>query len=391
MYKYIQDEIRNNSRFVFRDLTRPQQKALSEVTRGLFTAGEPILRHLAQAPRKTAKRQGDKYSYHLGNVRITDKIDDLALKKAKKMVRRNTVIAYDLTDISKESARKIEKISRVFDGSERKVTNGFLLHGVGINGILAKFQVHDNHRHTLSQIRRRIVADMARKLDYKGIWVFDRGNDDKAFFKFLRHHLKVGFIARLKTDRQVVLKKTGALMQVGNLRSGRYAVYLMNRSNNKADLSCEYTLVISNHLGDHGPIRLIHSLRHGIPKNQIVTMYLERWGVENIFKRVKDKFELEKIRVLKYEKFVNLVALIQLAVLVSTLTFLKIQQSTSALIIGALMHYKKFLELKTLSLNLDSFISFMKACLKPLILKIERPTGQLTIFSRRQLEKLVPF
>jgi hypothetical protein len=391
MFKYIQDSIRNNSRCVLKDLTKPQQKALSEVIRGLFTAGEPILRHIAQNENILAKKQADKYSYHLGNVDIAEKVDGLALKQAQKFIRKNTIIAYDLTDISKESARKIEKISRVFDGSKRKTTNGFLLHGVGINGILAKLQVHDADQFTTTQIRKKIVTEISQKLGFKGIWVVDRGNDDKQFFKFLRQNLKVHFIARLKLNRQVVLKKTGAIIQVKNLKTGKYPVYLMRRNNNNVDLSCEYTLVITNHLEDKEPIRLIHSLKYSCPKKQIVTMYLERWGVENIFKRMKEKFELEKIRVLKYEKFVNFVALIQLAVLVSTITFLKIQQLTNALIVGVLMYYKNFLKLKSLSFNLDSFISFMKASLKPLILKIKKPNDQLNLFSRGQLQKLVPF
>jgi len=388
MYKYIQDSIKNNSRCVLKGLTRPQQKALSEVVRGLFTAGEPILRHIAQDSTKSAKKQAEKYSYHLGNVHIQEKVEGLALKQAKKQVRKRTVIAYDLTDIAKESAKKIEKISRVWDGSKRKVATGFSLHGVGINGILTKFQMHDSDQFTLNQIRRKIVTEIAKKLDFKGIWVFDRGNDDKAFFKFLRQDLKVDFIARLKENRQVVIKKNGVKIQVKNLKAGKYAVYLMKKNNDHVDLSCEYTLVISHHLEDKEPIRLIHSLKYNYSKNRIVNMYLERWGVENIFKRVKEKFDLESIRVLKWQKFVNLVALIQLAVLVSTITFLKIQQSTNALIIGVLMHYKKFLKLKTLGFNLDSFISFMKISLKPLIIRLEKPPNQPALFSNCQLVKL---
>jgi len=392
MYKYIHDSIKNNSRCVIKDLSLPQQKAVSEIVRGLFTAGKPILRHLAQDGTKSAKKQAEKYSHHLGNINITAKIDDFALRKARKHVLRSTVIAYDLTDISKESSEKIEKLSRVFDGSRRRVTTGFLLHGVGINGILTRFRVHDGSQFTTNQVRQKIVTEISEKLEKKGIWVFDRGNDDKQFFKFLRQNLKVDFIARLKANRQVVMKKTGAITQVRNLRRGKYPVYLMNRNNNKADLTCEYTLVISNHLEDKEPIRLIHSLKYGYSKSQIVTMYLERWGVENIFKRLKDKFELEKIRVLKYEKFVNFVALIQLAVLVSTITFLAIQQSTNALIIGVLLYYKKFIRLKTLGFNLDSFISFMQASLKPLIHQREKPPPeQLTLLSRRCLEKLGSF
>jgi predicted nucleic acid-binding Zn finger protein len=388
MYKYIQDSIKNNSRCIFNGLTRPQQKALSEVVRGLFTAGEPILRHIAQDETKSAKKQAEKYSYHLGNVEIQGKIEELAIKYAQKQIRKRTVIAYDLTDISKTSAKKIEKLSRVWDGSKRKTTTGFSLHGVGINGILTKFQVHDSDQLTLNQVRQKIVTEISEKLGKKGIWVVDRGNDDKAFFRFLRQDLKVDFIARLKENRQVVLKKTGDMIQVENLKEGKYQIYLMNWNNYKVDMTCEYTLIIANHLEGKEPIRLIHSLKYSYSKNQIVNMYLERWGVENIFKRVKEKFGLESIRVLKWQKFVNLVALIQLAVLVSTIMFLKIQQSTNALIIGVLIHYKKFMKLKTLGFNVDSFITFMKSALKPLVFRLEKPPNQLNIFSERQLSKI---
>lgn len=388
MNKYIQDSIRNNSRSVLKDLTRPQQKAVSEIIRGLFTAGEPVLRHLAQDPTKTAKKQGEKYARHLGNVNLREKVEDLAMKRARAEVRKTTIIAYDLTDISKNCAKKMEKLGRVWDGSRKKVVTGYELHGVGINNILTRLEVHDDNRYTRNQVRGQIVTKIGRTLGGKGIWVFDRGNDDKAFFGFLRHILDAEFIARLKVNRQVVIAKTGVLEKVGNLRPGRYKVFLMNRFNNKADTRGLYTLVISEHLEDHEPIRLLSHLRGSYSDRQIVTMYLERWGVENLFKRIKQKFELEKIRVLNHQKFVNLVALIQLAVLVSTIMFLRIQQATFSLITGVLLLYKKFIHLKNLGMNLDSFITFMQCSLRPLVTRPRDPPGQLNIFSRRELEKL---
>jgi hypothetical protein len=389
MNKYIQDSIRNNLRSVVSGLTVPQQKAVAEMVRGLFTAGEPILRHLAQYEEKTAKKQGEKYSYHLGNIDIAEKVSEIAIRKTKYSVRKRTVIAYDLTDIAKESSKKIEKLTTVFDGSKRRPASGFLLHGVGIDTLLTKLEVHDNTVYTTNQIRKRIVEEISNKLDHKGIWVFDRGNDDKQFFKYLRQTAKVEFIARLKENRQVVIKKTGELIQVKHLKPNKYEVYLMNRNNNKVDTRYVYTLIISNHLEDHEPIRLISSLPiDTYSSKEFVTIYLERWGVENIFKRAKTKFYLEKIRVLKYRKFVNLVALIQLAVLVSTLTFIRLQQSTNAVIIGVLMAYRKFIKHKSLSFNLDSFITFMQQALKPLCLRIDKPPNQLNIFSKRALGKL---
>ena len=60
MEKYITDAIHNSLRSITGHLTRPQQKAIAEVVRGLFTKGEPILTHLAQNPEASAKKQAEK-------------------------------------------------------------------------------------------------------------------------------------------------------------------------------------------------------------------------------------------------------------------------------------------------------------------------------------------
>lgn len=392
MYKYIQDEIRNNSRLLLKNLSLPQKKAVAEMIRGLFTAGTPILRHLAQNKECSAKKQGDKYSHHLGNVDLKEKVEQSALNKVRHSIRKDTILAYDLTDINKYSAKKMENLSMVFDGSKRKKTQGYTLHGLGINTIMLKLEVHEGKKYTQNQIRRKIVEKYAEKFGGKGIWVFDRGNDDKQFFKFLRHKAKVQFIARLRANRGLVVKETGAITTVENLPVGRYQVYLMNKNNNKVDFRAEYTLIIENHLGDNKPpIRLLSALKQDYSSTEIINMYLKRWGIENIFKRGKQKFNLEKIRVLNYQKFVNLIALIQFAINVSTITFLKIQKSTYSLISGVLISYKKFLNLKALYQNLDSFISFMQQALKPLIHRCKSPPNQLKLFSFRQLKKLGPF
>lgn len=391
MIKYIQDLVRNHSRSILKDCTLPQQKAISEVIRGLFTAGTPVLRHLVQDENITAKKQAEKYSYHLGNTELEKKVEDYALRKIKYSVRKNTIIAYDLSDISKECAKRMEKISRVFDGSKRKVTNGYTLHGVGINNILVKLKVHLGDKYTLNQIRRNIVKEVSEYCNRKGIWVFDRGNDNKQFFKDLHHLLKVRFIARVKLNRMVVIKEIGVIIQVEKLEPGKYEVYLLTKNNNKVDTRNTYTLIISNHLEEKTPIRLIHNLNSNYSSKDIVTMYLQRWGIENIFKRVKTKFNLEKIRVLKYERFVNLLALIQFAVIVSSITFVNIQESTNQLIIGVLMLYENYIKKKSLKFNIDSFISFMKSSLKPLTFRNKSPSIQNSLFTNYALKKLGSF
>lgn len=381
MNKYIADSIRNNSRFVIDGLTKPQSKAVSEIIRGLFVKNTPILRRLAQDDSILTKKQAEKYSHHLGNIDLRTRVDKFAFKQAKKIIKNKTIIAYDLCDIAKEDSKKIENISIVFDGSKRKPANGFFLHGVGINNNLVKLKIHNNDANTLNQTRRKIINELSKKLGTKGIWVFDRGNDDKQFFKYLRRNAKVQFIARLKSNRQVVVKENGVKIQVKFLKPGKYRVFLMNNHNTYVDTSFEYTLVIQKHLRDKPPIRLISSLPYEkYTKKEIVKMYLERWGIENIYRRAKTKFLLEKIRVLGFKKFSNLVSLIQFAIVISALIFVQLLESTTLWIAGVLAIYKRFLKMKSLSMNIDSFITFMSTVLKPLLIKKPPPpTNQLVL------------
>lgn len=392
MCKYITDTIKNNLKSVTKRCTVPQKKAVEEVTRGLFTEGTPILRHLIQNDEITAKKQAEKYSHHLRSVDLMKEVEKLTFRHAKEEVKKYTIIAYDLSDIAKENAQEMEKIRRVFDGSKRKTCNGFSSHGVGINHILIKFEIHDGDKTFQPQVRKRIVTEVNERLEGKGVWVLDRGNDDKQFFHFLRSELKAHFIARLRANRQVAIIKTGVISKVKNLKQGQYDVYLMNRYNYKADTENCYRLVIQNHLEDKEPIRLLTTLRKKrFSKTQIVTMYLERWGIENSFKRVKQKFQLEKIRVLKYRTFLNLIALTLFALAVSTVIFQRLHRMNQELISGVLLTYKRFIKLKSLAFNLDSFISFIKRSLPKLVFRNHDPPDQMILFSENIIKKLGSF
>ena len=141
MEKYIIDAIHNSLRTIAAGTTRPQKKAIAEIVRGLFTKGEPILRRLAQNEDASAKKQGEKYGYHLGKVDLTETVEVFALRKVASVMRRNTVIVYDCTDINKENAKTMEGLGGIWDGSEGKGGQGYELHGVGVNGTLLALRV----------------------------------------------------------------------------------------------------------------------------------------------------------------------------------------------------------------------------------------------------------
>lgn len=388
MYKYIQDFIGNKSRSIFSGLSLPQKKSLAEILRGLFVEATPILRHLAQNKEISAKRQADKYSYHLGNVDLQNKVEAFALKVVTPEIRKNTVIAYDLVDIAKPDSRKMEKLSQVYDSSKGSIESGFILHGVGVNNILLKLRFHDNDREFLGQVRKSILEELIAAFDGKGIWAFDRGNDDEKLFRYLLQDKKVQFVARLRGNRSVVLKETGAKVLISELTEGTYNVFLVKNGKVLDDIC--YSILVKNHLKGKEPIRLVYSLKDTYTPEQIVNLYLERWGIEKSFKRVKQKFNLEKIRVLNLQKFINLIALTQFAMNVSVLLFRKIQSLTHSLVSFVVLPYKKFLSKKSLTFNLESFITFLQNSLQPIQFHAP-PQKQPSLFSFRQLKKLVPF
>lgn len=389
MEKYITDTIHNSLRTITAELTRPQQKSVAELVRGLFTIGEPILMQLAQNPALSAKKQAEKYSYHLGNISLTEKVEELALRKVAATVRKNTVIAYDTTDIAKEHAKTMEGMDGVWDGSEGKGATGYALHGVGVNGTLLALRVQDGKAETMPQTRFSVIERLSIVLQKKGIWVLDRGNDSGSFYRDLRHTLNVRFIARVKENRKVFLVKTGAYVSVKDLPVGHHAVHLTGEKQNTVDPDL-YVLIIRKHLEDKDPIRLLTNLAwEEFSDAQIVTMYLKRWGIENIFRSGKICFGLEHIRVQSFGKLQNIVALIHLTLVLSAQLFRAIQKSTYTLVVALLHVYKLFLNTRSLTLNHDSFVRFLRQSLPPLIHRDKPPPTQLLLFSAPTLLKLL--
>lgn len=389
MEKYITDAIHNSLRTITAGMTRPQQKAIAEVVRGLFTKGEPILTHLAQNAEASAKKQAEKYSYHLGNVDLTEIVEMLALRKVSSTMRRNTVIAYDCTDINKEDAETMEGMGGIWDGSAGMGGQGYELHGVGVNGVLLALRVHDDTHHMMPQTRLSVIERVVSVLGSRGIWALDRGNDSRTFYHDLRHSLHVRFIARTKDNRKIVLVKTGVQCSIKDLSEGRHAVHLMGEKPNTVDPDV-YLLIIKRLHEEREPLRLLTNLGwQEFSDRQIVTMYLKRWGIENIFRSAKVCFGLEKIRVQNLRKLKNIIALVQLVLVLSAHLFRTIQKSTYTLVVALLQVYKLFLGKRSLTLNYDSFVRFLRQSLPPLIHRERAPPVQPRLFPPRIMLQLI--
>jgi hypothetical protein len=391
MKKYTANVLKNNLSYVLTSAkcTLPQRKSLKEIATGLLKEGTPFLRQLAQDEGKTAKKQSEKYGKHLGNVDITEAVDDFALRKFASVITEYTVMGYDLGDIAKPSAQKMEKIHEVFDGSKREKANGYTLHGVGGADFLLALRLHDHETEFLPQVRKQILERIMKRIGTKGIWAFDRGNDDGGLFRDMNEK-QAKFIVRLKKNRDVILCSNGQVRKSDELKCGRYEVFIRDE-HGKVDTKNKYLLVIRKHLKKkHQPIRLLCSINlKKFSNKQLVIFYLERWGIENNYKRIKSLYKLEEIRIIKWKRLKSLIALIQFVALLSATLYKKIEKATCFLTTEIKTSYRKFLKSKSRTYNLHSFGVFLKDIFLPITKHAQIPRRQLQpslfYYSQRKL------
>lgn len=372
MHKYISDFLKNNTNCVLDGLTRPQQKSVREVIRGLYTQGTTVLRHLSQDERKNTRGQAEKYSRHLQNIEITDTVNDFAVQRLKQHISEDRVIAYDLSDIAKPYAKKMEGLSKVFDGSQRKISPGYFLHGVAIEEGMLHISLHDQDKHFLPQVRKNILLNMKERIGERGIWTFDRGNDSFGLFDLMRKE-SLRFICRLKKDRQVIIEETGEVKDVGDIETGDYSVLLP-----KDKSKTLWRLVITHHLDPdtHEPIRLLTNLSSEYSTEVIEKFYLQRWCIEKLYRRTKGKFGLEKVRVLSLSVLKALLALVHFCMVVSDLLYKKLSDIQTFFASGIQLLYQHFLRKRSLKPNQDSFLSFLQHILPAYLARVHPPPIQ---------------
>jgi Transposase DDE domain len=166
----------------------------------------------------------------------------------------------------------------------------------------------------------------------RGIWAVDRGGDRKKLLEPLldrnerfvirstgkrhvvnRRHLKssvaeLGARCRLR-HRARVIKIQDGQEKTYELRYGVEPVRLVGRQE-------QLHLVVVAGFGEE-PLLLLTNALGGAPDSQslwwIVQIYLTRWKIEETFRFMKQSYNLEDIRVMRYQRLKNLVVLVTAA------------------------------------------------------------------------------
>ena len=158
---------------------------------------------------KTANR----LSRNLQDETMYPEINKQLINECKVKIDDNTVLALDLTDISKPYAKKMAFLSSVWDGMNKKLTHGYwVLEVVGAN--VYKDYIYPLYSELYSQSaddfeseNKKILSaidTVNNRLNGKGVWVMDRGGDRRTLIRKLTSKC-LKFIIRIGFKRSLIL------------------------------------------------------------------------------------------------------------------------------------------------------------------------------------------
>ena len=323
-------------------LSRPLQKFVTQMLFGVQASQDVKLSNIARSLREDIAliKTEDRLSRNLDASELEGHVSERLAAMGSRRVEQDTVLCLDISDLRKEYAQKMEYLAQVRDGSTGELHVGYWL--CDITGAEVKSsEIVPLYQKLYSAEAENFQSENAEILAAvdlvgghtrgRGIWALDRGGDRRQLLEPLlergarfvirstgkrlvvdRHRLKgslaeVGGRCRLRYPARVI-KIEGGKEKVYQLRYGTEPVRLPGREE-------ELHLVVVAGFGQE-PLLLLTNLpvaRDSESLWWIVQIYLTRWKIEETFRFLKQSYNLEDIRVLRYQRLKNLVVLVTAA------------------------------------------------------------------------------
>lgn len=266
-----------------------------------------IMRKLSLNEKKNTQKVCERNSYFLAK----ESFAPLPMKIEKRCmslvweVTDNDYICIDEVDIAKPTAKLMEWIAKVRDWSTWNIVNWFIFHWVSIKNIPVIIQQEDLTNKFKAEYFSIIIDRMIKYTKGKWIYVLDALYDIASYLDFLNNKW-VKYIIRAKKNRWYFDVKSNKKLKLKEFTDWTYEVKIVN-------VEKTVFLHIKTNPKYPEPIRILSN-----SKNTDTEEYKKRWEIETIFKTMKQEFEMEKIQAWSLQVLNNIVAIIQLAVALSS-------------------------------------------------------------------------
>ena len=335
----LRSKITKFSGILSRDLDKTAGRFVKEAVYGIMASQSVMLTEIGRQLESTVslKKIEERFSRQLIKPRIWDRLHERILSLASNRVKEKTLLILDLSDLKKKYAEKMEYLAKVRDGSE----GGEIVDGYWTNQVVASdvdsneitplyMSLHSQNSPDFTSENDEIlkaIDQVGTAVQNRGIWVIDRGGDRDALYapllknqrdfiirmvgtRDLIHEgekvrsLWLAYGSRLPYGKSIVKIIKGKEVQF-NLRYGFVPVQL-------PDMDAPLYMVVVKGFGGK-PMMLLTTLQPGSKEKDlwfIIQAYLKRWSVEETIRFIKQTYDLENIRVLKYVRLQNMMALL---------------------------------------------------------------------------------
>ena len=194
-----------------------------------------------------------------------------------------------------------------------------------------------------------VIRDVARECERRGIYVYDRGGDGNWLFDFFIAE-GLDFIVRLVGDRHLLHWNGKRLAEdlAGDCEMKYHQRVTFKSHGRELEVPIEYgslpvrlpdhpgvklRLVVVKWPGSEKPMMLLTTLRAARSRRslqQVVEGYLTRWRVEETIRFVKQAYEIEDVRLLRYDRLKAMVAIV-LAVAYFAMAWLGLREKLAVL------------------------------------------------------------
>jgi hypothetical protein len=347
------------------NLSKPQGKFLRDGLIGLLRAGRPVVCRMARKLPDRRTKFLSRLDRMEGNLNRQSDIDE-KIKAALPglwlpMVRDDTPIILDLSDIAKPLARKMDYLATVRDGSTGQLVNGYwlveLYASVSRKNPVPILLEPFSHEQPFCRGQNPVIIDAVREVfdltEGRGVLVVDRGGDARNLLSdWLDHDYR--FVVRLRGDRDLMryykalggfadmleVQDRGLWIRV-NARHLAETVPTPHRSwrvvkrRGKPVLRFSQvgwvkvrlpgrdevlTMVVARTAGRDVPFMLLTNLavESADDARRVLRYYARRWECEEGIRFLKSEVKLEQIRTFNWTAICRLVLLAVLVMLYLT-------------------------------------------------------------------------
>ena len=360
----LREQLKRFVGIIFPHVPKLQKEFLGQMFFGIQAGQTTVLSRIARELKEDIllKKTEERLSRHLLAAKLDETVQDAVLAHGAAYVHDDTIVSIDPSDIQKPYAQEggMPLLAKVWDGSRGRVGDN-----LGYNLCFATATPSMSRRivplrMTMWSAKEDgftsendkvlgVIRDVARECERRGIYVYDRGGDGNWLFDFFIAE-GLDFIVRLVGDRhllhwngkrlaadlagdcemkyrqRVTFKSHGKELEVP-IEYGSLPVRLPDHP------GVELRLVVVKWPRCEKPMMLLTTLRAARSRRslqQVVEGYLTRWRVEETIRFVKQAYEIEDVRLLRYDRLKAMVAIV-LAVAYFAMAWLGLREKLAVL------------------------------------------------------------